>query len=212
MSKKEDIIDKAIALFNEKGISTVTMRQIAEALTISPGNLTYHYKTKDELVQVIYQQIHDESSDYISFDGYITLNDFELILKKFYQLRKRYSFFFNDIVFINRQFPVVAELYKAANIRRFQQSRKLVDYYITTDRMISEDEFINYDKIVHTIWMINTFWPSQEQIMTSDEYSANQTTPIDITWQVIFPYLSKKGKEEYLQIKKFANNKIHSKL
>ncbi len=210
MSKKAHILTEAITLFNEKGISTVTMRQIAESLSISPGNLTYHYKTKEELVQVIYKQLHDESSDYMSSDGYVTLHDFETILEKFYNLRKRYSFFFSDITYINRQFPVVAEMYKIANIERFKQSRRLVDYYIATERMIPENEFTNYDKIVHSIWMINTFWPTQGQIMNSEDYKVNQTTPIDITWQLIFPFLTVKGKEEYLQIKKFANNKIHS--
>lgn len=210
MSKKTDIIEKAISLFNEKGISTVTMRQIAESLSISPGNLTYHYKTKDALVQIIYQQLHDESSDYISFDGYLTLNDFEIILKRFYELRKRYSFFFNDIVYINRQFPVVAEMYKIANISRFRKSRRLVDYFVATDRMIPENEFIDYGKLIHSIWMINTFWPSQGQIMNSNDYPVNKTTPIDISWQLLFPYLSEKGKEEYTQIRKFVNN-IHTK-
>lgn len=210
MLKKADIIAKAISLFNRKGISTVTMRQIAESLSISPGNLTYHYKTKDSLVQVIYQQLHDESSDYISFEGYLTLHDFETILERFYELRKRYSFFFNDIVFINRQFPAVAEMYKVANISRFRKSRRLVDYFVETDRMLPENEIISYDKLIHSIWMINTFWPSQSQIMNSNDYTVNKTTPMDISWQLLFPYLSEKGKEEYAQIRKFVNNNIHT--
>lgn len=46
MKLKEKILIKAIELFNEKGISSTFPYQIAAAMNISTGNLTYHYKTK----------------------------------------------------------------------------------------------------------------------------------------------------------------------
>ncbi|MGB3464525.1 MAG: TetR/AcrR family transcriptional regulator [Cyclobacteriaceae bacterium] len=205
MSTKANIVSVAIALFNEKGIASVTMRQVAEAMAISPGNLTYHFKTREALMEVIYAQLHSESGNYISLDGYITLHDFEKILYKFYQLRQTYRFFFNDLVYIIRQFPTVAKMYQNANIGRFKQSRQLVNYYITSGRMIQEDEHVDYNKIIHSIWMINTFWPSQQQIMDTEDYPVNKTTPIAITWQMIYPYLTETGKEEYRQIRKFSN-------
>ena len=43
MKLREKIISKAIELFNERGISSTSPNQIAAALNISPGNLTYHF-------------------------------------------------------------------------------------------------------------------------------------------------------------------------
>lgn len=201
MSTKDNIVSKAVSLFNEKGISSVTMRQIAESLSMSPGNLTYHFKTKESLLEMIYDGLHAESGDYISFEKDLTLYDFEKILFRFYDLRKSYTFFFNDLVYIIRQFPGVARMYQEANISRFRQSRRLVDHFVKTGRMKEESALLDYNKVIHSIWMINTFWPSQHQVMNTPEYPYNRTTPIEMTWQLIVPFLTEKGLHEYNEIR-----------
>ena len=44
------IVKTAIKLFNKGGVSNVRVQDIAVAAGISPGNLTYHYKTKKDLM------------------------------------------------------------------------------------------------------------------------------------------------------------------
>ena len=44
MSKKQHIIDGAIALFNQKGYAAVTLFELAKELNMSRGNLTYHFQ------------------------------------------------------------------------------------------------------------------------------------------------------------------------
>jgi len=48
---KTKILETANQLFNQQGYNNVSMRDIANALQISVGNLTYHYKKKEELVE-----------------------------------------------------------------------------------------------------------------------------------------------------------------
>lgn len=52
-SLQQDIITAATALFNEKGYHSVSMRDIAAALGISVGNLTYHFPKKQDILQAI---------------------------------------------------------------------------------------------------------------------------------------------------------------
>lgn len=47
---KENILKTAQELFNEKGYQDTTMREIADYLGISLGNLTYHYHKKEEMM------------------------------------------------------------------------------------------------------------------------------------------------------------------
>ncbi len=203
---KEKIQQQAIALFSDRGFSTVTMRQIAEALNISPGNLTYHYKSKSDLIAVIYQRMHEEAKDYIVTEGYITLYHFEQMMEKYYQLTQRYKFFFNDVVHITRQFPKVGKMYEESNLLRFEQGKKLIDYYVASGRMKPASALIDYDKLVHNIWMISAFWSSQEQVIPSSNYSTNKTTPVNMVMQLLIPHLTEKGLEEYQQIKQFTQN------
>ncbi len=208
MLVKERIIGEAINLFNEFGISSVTMRQLAISLSMSPGNLTYHFKTKEELLKAIYEEIHLGSDDYILAERYITLHDFQKTMEKFYHLILKYQFFFNDLVYINRQFPKVAAMYEKSNLLRFKQARQLLEYYMESERILPENEHIDYDHLVHNLWMILTFWSAQQQVISLKNSYIKTTNPIEMGWQLIFPHLTIKGKEEYEQIKKFVKSDL----
>lgn len=57
---KDRILQTAALLFTEKGYAAVSMRDVANELGISVGNLTYHYPKKDDLVQEV-AALHQES-------------------------------------------------------------------------------------------------------------------------------------------------------
>lgn len=200
MKLKAKIFHQAIALFNERGISNVSPNQIAAALSISPGNLTYHYKTKAILIREIYEQMHVDSSDYLEIEGYLTLADFRKIMSKFQQFQAKYSFFFHDMVLVTRNYPEVGKLYEASNLSRFQQGRQLFDHYIATDRMVPETHGINYDYLIQTIWMVGAFWTTKEKIMTAPQPIAQPANMVEMSWYLILPYLTEKGRMEYDQI------------
>ena len=202
---KEKIKIKAIALFNEFGISTVSMLQIAESLSISAGNLSYHYKTKAILLDKIYEDIHKESIDLaVAKDSYITLHYFEVILMQFNKTQKKYTFFFNELVHITRVYPEVIKKYELINIKRFKDARKIIDYYIKTGRIIEEEGTVDYDKLIYTVFMISTFWQSQSQVINDKDVLLNKCHPVEMLWNLLTPYLTKEGLQEYHQIKQYV--------
>lgn len=54
---KEVILDEAILLLNEKGIHSLTMRELASRLNIKASSLYWHIKNKDELLQLVSDSI-----------------------------------------------------------------------------------------------------------------------------------------------------------
>ena len=53
------ILDVARRMFNDEGLSRVGVREIARALEMSPGNLAYHFATKDDLVEALVMELHE---------------------------------------------------------------------------------------------------------------------------------------------------------
>src|SRR4051794_32671602 len=47
------ILETARGLFSEQGLHRVAVRDIARALDMSPGNLAYHFATKDQLIAAL---------------------------------------------------------------------------------------------------------------------------------------------------------------
>jgi AcrR family transcriptional regulator len=52
------ILDIARELFNRHGLSRVGVREVARAAGISPGNLAYHFPTRDDLVAALVLELH----------------------------------------------------------------------------------------------------------------------------------------------------------
>ena len=52
----ERILAGSLALFNERGEANVTTGMIAEALGMSPGNLYYHFRNKDQIVERLFRR------------------------------------------------------------------------------------------------------------------------------------------------------------
>lgn len=58
MSTRDLILEVAIVLLNERGESIVTSVDLAHEMNISPGNLYYHFKGKEQVVEELYTQFH----------------------------------------------------------------------------------------------------------------------------------------------------------
>ncbi|MEO8876132.1 MAG: helix-turn-helix domain-containing protein, partial [Polyangiaceae bacterium] len=48
LSTKDRVLHMAVRMFNRQGTSAVTTNHIAAELGMSPGNLYYHYRNKED--------------------------------------------------------------------------------------------------------------------------------------------------------------------
>lgn len=64
MIQKGEILQLALTQFNEKGYAEVGVRELARLLEISPGNLSYHFRKKEDILMALLEQFSAQNSSY----------------------------------------------------------------------------------------------------------------------------------------------------
>lgn len=66
MKTRERILEEALRQFNHQGLNSVGVRDIARSMEISPGNLSYHFPKKEDLILTLLDAYSRSNSDYYS--------------------------------------------------------------------------------------------------------------------------------------------------
>jgi AcrR family transcriptional regulator len=198
MRTEEKIILKAIELYNKAGFYNINSRDIAKELQISHGNLEYHYKNKEIILETIYARMKTEVSGYFS-DVDESMDPFEQLdvyLHKLEQFQTKYKFFNLDVVEISRQYPKLKRKIKATVQVRKEQMASFFTMFAKSGHLLPEPNEGFYMRLQHKIRMIITFWVSQEMILKNFDPD-QEITMRQTIWDLIFPYLTEKGKKAY---------------
>lgn len=97
---RERILDASLAMFNVQGEPNVTTNHIADELGISPGNLYYHYRNKDDIVERLFARYEARMDDALSVpEGRLpNLEDVWLQLHLVFECMWEYRFLYRDLV------------------------------------------------------------------------------------------------------------------
>lgn len=95
---RERILLQALQQFNELGEPNVTMAAIGDALKISPGNLYYHFGSKELIVTELFQRFEAEVGMLLdqATSRHIQLADAGPFIRLLFELIWRYRFVYRD--------------------------------------------------------------------------------------------------------------------
>ena len=104
------ILVASLPLFNEQGVPRTTINDIADEIDISPGNLHYHFRRKEEIVDALTAEfqadarkvLHPPDSETVSLD------DFWWFLHHLLELKGAYRFMLTDTEVLADEYPKVA--------------------------------------------------------------------------------------------------------
>jgi AcrR family transcriptional regulator len=121
------ILDAALALFNERGVGTVSTRAIADRAGLSSGNLHYHFANKQAVVQALLERRRLLTDPIWAVeDGVVSLDGFEEMLRQDFRLAWEYRFLHRELVTFTLADPAFAAQYTRNYRERIDQLRTLL--------------------------------------------------------------------------------------
>jgi len=96
---RERILELSLRLFNDFGEPNVNTTLIAEEMNISPGNLYYHFRNKDDIINCLFQQFEREIDQLLQLPSgrQANVEDAWLFLHVLFELIWKYRFFYRDL-------------------------------------------------------------------------------------------------------------------
>jgi AcrR family transcriptional regulator len=96
---RQRILDLALRMFNEVGEPNVTTSAIADELNISPGNLYYHFRNKDDILNALLEDFEREIDHVLEAaqERDPTVEDAWLVLHRLFETIWKHRFIYRDL-------------------------------------------------------------------------------------------------------------------
>ena len=186
---RQRILDASLSMFNAQGEPNVTTNHIADELEISPGNLYYHFRNKDDIIEQLFAGYEARMDAALSAPaGRLPgLEDVWLQLHLVFECIWDYRFLYRDLVDIlsrNRRLRLrFARILKRADEQAHMVMRGLVQAGVMR---ASADEL---DAAATNILVIATFWMNYAAARGDKDEHASIRDGIVQVMMLIAPFL-----------------------
>lgn len=159
MPTTDRILDTALDLFNEQGVSAVSTNHIAAGAGISPGNLYYHFRNKDEIVRGLFERLFDAWDLELTFppDHTPGPDDVATLVRRNFDVMWHYRSAYRELPAILRRDEVLRARWLEVRRRGYTDFRES----FSTGKQASDPEAVG--RMADLCWLISEFWlPSLE--------------------------------------------------
>jgi AcrR family transcriptional regulator len=193
LATRKRILETALRLFNEFGTAAVSTNRIAAEAGISPGNLYYHYRNKEEIIRALVEDLLAafEAFWLLPQGRQLVLGDLQSLLSNTFEVQWRYRFLSRELVALIRSDHLLAQRYQENYQRRMQQQRAFAQHLIDAHvlRPLREGELT---EVLTACWIITenwlTFLESSGQPITYEQFQAGS----QVIARVLQPYLTER--------------------
>ena len=195
MNTRARIIETALGLFNEHGSGEVSTNHIAEALGISPGNLYYHFRNKEEIIRAIAEQKDTrwEALYHLPQDRAPTLADVERLVRQNFALVWDYRFFFRELSALTQRDPLLKARYQHLRRERLAIFEGLFAQFVSAGVARPGASPPLVANLARVCWLISDYWLPFLEIDGDLTLPEGIEQGVALYMQVLAPYVSDAG-------------------
>jgi AcrR family transcriptional regulator len=196
MKTKDRIIQTALYLFNEEGEPNVTTNHIADEMDISPGNLYYHFRSKDDIIWQIFLNYEKKIQGVLSSKdvNYTSMEDMWFYLHMVFEVIAEYRFLYRNLIqlmnrieFLKRHFRHILALKSQTALNIMSQLAK--------DGLLKADAQ-TIASLADQIALTATFWLNYSIAIYDDNFDEEKKLSHGIfhIMRMVAPFLTSRDK------------------
>lgn len=217
MKTRDRILDTSLRLFNDEGEAHTTTIDIADEMDISPGNLYYHFKGKDQIIEELFQQfqvalgqtLHAPLAEPLhKHQGRIEDNWYYLyvVLEELYQ----YRFLYHNLDDLLRRYPKLVRGFRRIVGLKRAALAAIIDSLL--DQSLLEIPATQHDALVENMALQLTYWLNYDRLLRDErdaELCIHQGVLQLLT--MIAPYLGEEQLDFYRECEGIFEALIHER-
>lgn len=160
MKTRDRILQGSLTLFNRRGERNVSTNHIAAELGISPGNLYYHFRNKQDIVFELFKAYAEDVDRFMSVpdDRELTFADKVVYFESTFKSIWEYRFLHRDLGHLLEGDENLHQAYRAFTQRTLHNGRAVLTGLREAGLIAIDDE--QMDALMINIWVLVTSWAS----------------------------------------------------
>ena len=165
---RERILETSLLLFNRSGAPHITTADIADEMEISPGNLYYHFRNKDEIIAELLGAFEQRLDGLLAAPAgrVADVEDLWLLLHLLFEAMWDYRFLYRDIDEILSRDRKLASRFALIMQRGTQTVIALCQSMAATGAMRASEREI--EAVADNVALVATYWISYQKLAAGE--------------------------------------------
>ncbi len=161
---RERILETSLALFNRFGEPHITTADIADEMNISPGNLYYHFRNKDDIIGELYAGYEATVLPLLIVpqDPPPGVEDLWFLLHALFERMREYRFFYRDLDEITSRNRKLATRFAEVTRRGERTVIELCRALVQSGHMLATEREIG--ALAANVVLVSTYWMSWQRV------------------------------------------------
>jgi len=189
------VLEAALRLFNEQGTAQVTTNHVAAAAGLSPGNLYYWFRDKQDLVRALvgqwlaeFEQHWDEVHD-LPANVHVLWDD----LGRTAELDRRYRFVGRELLALIHDDAELAGTVRATYRRRLAAQVAYARRLVRAGVLRPPAPPRTLDDLVTALWLVAENWPAHLALTRDAKDRGRSPSGVRPMLAVLAPHLTEQG-------------------